>query len=164
MFFGMGREIFLTGGVCDGFGKTKAWTLTLFPERTCSFQLLCLFLGFLHLRWHTSINTNQNKWKYNGKVPPKMNMYLLLLVPFHWFPFQDFIILICHVWPFNSLSLTFFSCTFKKALCKHPRLGLANVLAHRVVTVWDFHGMIIVSENITVSRYTVLNNQNSFFF
>ncbi len=28
----------------------------------------------------------------------------------------------------------------------------------------DFHGMIIVSENITVSRYTVLNNQNRNFF
>ncbi len=34
----------------------------------------------------------------------------------------------------------------------------------RVVTIWDFHGMIMVSENITVSRYTVLNNQNSYFF
>ncbi len=34
----------------------------------------------------------------------------------------------------------------------------------RVVTVWDFDGMILVSENITVSWFTVLNNQNSFFF
>ncbi len=36
----------------------------------------------------------------------------------------------------------------------------------RVVTVLNFHGMIIISENITVSRYHGIwyyNNQNSFF-
>ncbi len=29
---------------------------------------------------------------------------------------------------------------------------------YRVVTVGDFHSMIIVSENITVSRYVLNNN------
>ncbi len=44
---------------------------------------------------------------------------------------------------------------------KKPKVDV--LVTSRDVTVWDFQGMIIVSENITVSRYTVLNNQNRFF-
>ncbi len=49
-----------------------------------------------------------------------------------------------------------------RAVYCHQSHDMIRILI-RVVTVWDFHGMIIVSENITVSRYTVLNNQNRFF-
>ncbi len=44
------------------------------------------------------------------------------------------------------------------------RSYLIILLHTRVVTVRDFLGMIIVSENIAVSWYMLLNNQNSFFF
>ncbi len=40
--------------------------------------------------------------------------------------------------------------------CSDMHFQLLDLLLRhvcRVVTVWDFHGMIIVSENITVSRY-----------
>ncbi len=33
----------------------------------------------------------------------------------------------------------------------------------RVITVWDFHSVIIVSENITVSQHTILNSLKHFF-
>ncbi len=51
--------------------------------------------------------------------------------------------------------------TFSHASSGSSRWSLANfrLAWTRVVTIWDFHGMIIVSEYITV-----LNNQNRFYF